>query len=164
MITADDGPALRTTSPSVLRTDDLRRTSVVPAPPAALEALARFRVAHPGVGSVPIFPHPKQRRHPGRPVTRHLAAYWLKQAYELSGMPKPDGSLWHAFRRQWASERKDLPIKDVAAAGGWKDVTTLINCYQQPDEETLRSVVEYERPRIQSQVRLPKQASSLGRA
>jgi hypothetical protein len=29
--------------------------------------------------------------------------------------------------------------------GGWKDITTLINCYQQPDEETLRSVVEYRR-------------------
>jgi hypothetical protein len=121
-------------------TDKLRRTSVVPAP-------------HPGVGSVPIFPHPKQRRHPGGPVTRHLAAYWLKQAYELSGVPKLDRSLWHAFRRQWASERKNLPVKDVAAARGWKDVTTLINCYQQPDEETMRSVVEYERPRIQTQVR-----------
>ena len=26
----------------------------------------------------------------------------------------------HAFRRQWASERKNLPVKDVAAAGGWE--------------------------------------------
>jgi hypothetical protein len=34
----------------------------------------------------------------------------------------------------------------VAAAGGWKDVTTLINCYQQPDEDTLRSVVDFTRP------------------
>jgi hypothetical protein len=56
-----------------------------------------------------------------------------------------DGSLWHAFRRLWATERKGLPVKDVAAAGGWKDITTLINCYQQPDEETLRAVVEFRR-------------------
>lgn len=41
---------------------------------------------------------------------------------------------------------RPLPVKDVAAAGGWKDITTLINCYQQPDEETVRSVVEYIRP------------------
>jgi hypothetical protein len=34
-------------------------------------------------------------------------------------------------------------VKDVAAAGGWKNVTTLINCYQQPDEVTLRTVVEF---------------------
>jgi hypothetical protein len=66
-------------------------------------------------------------------VTRHLAAYWLKRAYELSGAPKPDGNMWHAFRRLWATERKTLPVKDVAAAGGWEDVTTLIECYQQPD-------------------------------
>jgi hypothetical protein len=61
-------------------------------------------------------------------------------------VPKPDGSLWHAFRRLWATERKALPVKNVAAAGGWKDVTTLINCYQQPDEATLRSVVELTPP------------------
>ena len=67
-------------------------------------------------------------------------------------MPKPDGSLWHAFRRLWATERKDLPVKDVAAAGGWQDVTTLLKCYQQPDEETLRSVVEDERPKAQTRV------------
>ena len=45
----------------------------------------------------------------------------------------------------WAAERKNLPVEDVAAAGGWKDITTLINCYQQPDENTLRSVVEFQR-------------------
>jgi hypothetical protein len=26
------------------------------------------------------------------------------------------------------TDRKSLPVKDVAAAGGWKDVTTLIDC------------------------------------
>ena len=93
-----------------------------------------------------LFPHPKAKRHPGKPVTRHLAAYWLKRAFELTVAAKPDGSLWHAFRRLWATERKGLPVKDVAAAGGWKDVTTLIECYQQPDEETLREVVEYVKP------------------
>ena len=43
------------------------------------------------------------------PVDRHLAAYWLKRAYEMSGREKPDGSLWHAFRRMWATERKICP-------------------------------------------------------
>lgn len=127
-------------------TDKLRRTTVVPASRAAMEALTGFRAAHPGLGEVPIFPHPRQRRHRGKPVDRHLAAYWLKRAYELSGLQKPDGSLWHAFRRSWATERKDLPVKDVAAAGGWKDIMTLMGCYQQADEETMRSVVEYKKP------------------
>ena len=40
--------------------DKLRRTSVVPASRAALEALAQFRAIQPGLGQVPVFPHPKQ--------------------------------------------------------------------------------------------------------
>jgi hypothetical protein len=120
---------------------------VVPASRAVLEALARFRSAYPGVGEVLIFSHPKQKKHRGKPVNRHLAAYWLKRAYELSGLPKPEGSLWHAFRRMRATERKNVPVKDVAAAGGWNDIMTLMECYQQPEEETLRSVVEYKKPR-----------------
>ena len=39
--------------------------------------------------------------------------------------------------RRRAPERKDLPLKDVAAAGGWKDVTTLLTCYQHADEATM---------------------------
>jgi len=58
---------------------------------------------------------------------------------------KPQGSLWHMFRRVWATERKDLPLKDVAAVGGWRDTSTLLR-YQQPDARTMRAVVEFERP------------------
>jgi hypothetical protein len=38
-----------------------------------------------------------------------------------------------------------MPVQDVAAAGGWKDITRVIDCYQQPDQETLRAVVEFVR-------------------
>jgi hypothetical protein len=41
-----------------------------------------------------------------------------------------------------ATERKHLPLKDVAAAGGLRDVETLLECYQQPDADTLRAVME----------------------
>jgi hypothetical protein len=40
-----------------------------------------------------LFPHPQRRRHHGGPVTRHLAAYWLKRAFELAKMEKGEGSL-----------------------------------------------------------------------
>jgi len=33
-----------------------------------------------------------------------------------------------------------------AAVGGWKDIMTLLECYQQQEEETLRSDVEYPKP------------------
>ena len=36
-------------------------------------------------------------------------------------------------------------LKDVAAAGGWKDTDTLLRCYQQPDKETLLAVMSEER-------------------
>ena len=51
-----------------------------------------------------------------------------------------------AFEVKQISKRQpDEYLAHVAAAGGWKDITTLIDCYQQPDEETLRSVVEFVR-------------------
>lgn len=43
---------------------------------------------------------------------------------------------------KWATERKHLPLKDVAAAGGWQDVETLLECYQQPDHETRQTVMD----------------------
>ena len=56
-------------------------------------------------------------------------------------MPKHDGSLWHAYRRGWATARKHLPIGDVAQAGGWESTETLQRCYQQPDDATILAVV-----------------------
>jgi len=126
--------------------DKIRQTWVVPARRDLLKELRRFRAERPGIGSVLLFPHPQRRTHRGGPVTRHLAAYWLKEAFERGRIAKPKGGLWHMFRRAWATERKDLPLKDVAAAGGWRDTSTLLR-YQQPDEETLRAVVEFDRPR-----------------
>jgi hypothetical protein len=58
-----------------------------------------------------------------------------------SGAAEADGGLWHAYRRKWATERKHLPLKDVAAAGGWNDVATLLKVYQQPDPATLLVVM-----------------------
>ena len=82
-------------------------------------------------------------------MTRHLAAWWLKEAFRRGQVAKPEGSLWHMFRRVWATERKDLPLKDVAEVGGWRDTSTLLR-YQQPDTETMRSVVEFERPSVRA--------------
>ena len=66
---------------------------------------------------------------------------YLRQAEAAAGVEKLDGGLWHAYRRKWATERTELPLKDVAAAGGWKDVTTLLTSYQQADEATMLKVM-----------------------
>ena len=66
---------------------------------------------------------------------------WLKKAEKLAGIEHVEGFGWHSFRRMWATKRKHLSLKDVAAAGGWKDTQTLQRCYQHADPETLEAVV-----------------------
>lgn len=81
-------------------------------------------------------------------------------------LPKLAGGLWHLYRRKWATERKHLPLKDVAAAGGWRDVETRLECYQQPDVETLRAVMEGDRklhdPRVGPEKRQQKRQLHVG--
>lgn len=89
-------------------------------------------------GSPFLFPHPSD---PIRPATIEHATKWLLEAESLAGLEKQDGSLWHAYRRGWATARKRLPDVDVARAGGWSDLTSLKACYQQADEQTMFEVV-----------------------
>jgi hypothetical protein len=77
---------------------------------------------------------------------RHLAADWLKRAYRYAKIERPRGGLWHPFRRKFATERKFYPLRDVADGGGWKDVGTLLTCYQLSDEDTLRTVMDNPKP------------------
>lgn len=65
----------------------------------------------------------------------------LAQAYDRAGLEPHQGGLWHPFRRKFATERKHMPVIDVALAGGWKETRTLLECYQQPDAATLQQVV-----------------------
>lgn len=56
-------------------------------------------------------------------------------------MSRQKGSLWHAYRRKWATERKHLPDIDVARMGGWSELSSLKSCYQQADFETMLKVI-----------------------
>jgi integrase len=82
---------------------------------------------------------------PDVPMDRHLFDKWLSVAERAAKLPKLDGGLWHPYRRKWATERKHHSLKDVAAAGGWKDTETLLRCYQAADSETLLAVMAEER-------------------
>lgn len=55
------------------------------------------------------------------------------------------GRGYHSLRRQFATELKDAPLKDLAYLGGWKDPKTLLTCYQQADEGTQRRALESRR-------------------
>jgi integrase len=119
--------------------DKTRKTWQSPLPAAAAVALEERRASLGGKAGRYVFPAPGD---PHKPVVRNCAAGWLRRAYRIAGAEKQRGSLWHSFRRKWATDRKHYPVADVAAAGGWKDLATLLTCYQQPDTDTMRAVVE----------------------
>lgn len=119
-------------------TDKSRRESLVPVSPAVKQVLESILRDRPGIEAGPIFPaaqNPRQR------TSTMVASAWLLKAEKIAGVDKHDGSLWHAYRRGWATARKHLPDVDVAAAGGWRDTTTLKAVYQQADESTMYRVV-----------------------
>lgn len=121
--------------------DKKGREWVVPCPAPLVEQLKHFRTRLGAIGGW-LF---AGERKPEQPMDRHLFDKWLRVAEEKAKLPKLQGGLWHPYRRTWATERKHHSLKDVAAAGGWKDTETLLTCYQQPDTETLLAVMSEER-------------------
>lgn len=112
--------------------------STVPMPTAVRDALAESRKHRPAIGDAWVFPADKD---PSRALSRVVLDQCLRRAFGLAGVPLKPGGMWHMFRRKWATERKGLPLADVAAAGGWRDPLTPQRIYQQADPETLRAVV-----------------------
>jgi len=74
-------------------------------------------------------------------MNRRVIERWLRDAEEAAGLRPLPGGIWHPYRRKWATERKHFPLVDVAAAGGWKGTQMLVKCYQQPDPDTILSVM-----------------------
>jgi len=114
---------------------------------AVRDALSAQRKAHPAIGKTAVFPAPKD---PTKPCNRHLFDDWLRRAYKLAKIVPQRRGMWHSIRRKWATERKGYPVKDVAAAGGWKTEEVLMTSYQQADAETIRNVVLHPTHRIVS--------------
>lgn len=122
-------------------TDKMDRRWRCPISQPVREALESALRKRPRVGPGPLFPG---ARNPNKPIRYELASDWLRTAEEKAGIEPHDGSLWHAYRRLWASARKELPDVDVAQAGGWESLEALKLAYQRPDDETMLRVVEHE--------------------
>jgi integrase len=120
---------------------------VRPMSQAVQEALRDTRRRQKSIGSAPVFPAPKD---PTKPCDRHLLDNWLRRAYKLAKVKPEPGGLWHTLRRKWATERKGYPVKDVAAAGGWRDERTILTSYQQADAATVKQVVLHPTQRLVS--------------
>jgi integrase len=118
--------------------DKRGRERVVPIPAALAEELHQFRVRLAVVGDDWLFPCAEK----DEPWPREIFEQ-LRVAERHAGVPRLDGGLWHAYRRKWATERGDLPLKALMVAGGWKDMQTLLTCYQQPTEAALLEVMAH---------------------
>lgn len=112
--------------------------SVRPMPATVMEELRLLRTELGALRGL-LFP---TRRNTEEQVPEEMLSQWLQAAEKEADLPKLPGGVWHPYRRMWASERMGHPIKAVAEAGGWKDVTTLMKCYQHSDEATLLEVME----------------------
>lgn len=106
---------------------------------AARAALESYMQKNPKLGEAWLFP---ANREPAEALDKLMASYYLHRAEELARLSKQKQGGWHAFRRAWATRRKHLPVQDVMAAGGWRDVKALQTAYQAADPETVRRVME----------------------
>jgi hypothetical protein len=137
MISARTKAALRAVVVAVHHSPDKKGYKwEVPMPADFFETVRTFRRE---IGAVAGYVFASDQSREGILDTTQFGK-WLRRAEKKAKLPKLDGSLWHAYRRKWAIERKFLPLKDVAAAGGWKGVKTLLEVYQQPDAESVLAV------------------------
>jgi integrase len=118
--------------------DKIGNDHVVPMNEIAHSTLAELARVRPAIGEAWIF---SSEKNDAQPIDRHLANRWLRRAEKIAGIDHEVGRGWHSFRRAWASARKHLPDVDVAAAGGWKDTTTMKRCYQHADPASVFDVV-----------------------
>lgn len=84
------------------------------------------------IGEAWIWPSP---RDPSKPVTYRKTWKWLLKAEKLAGLKHQKRFGWHSLRRFWATQRKHLPVADVAKVGGWIDVSVMQSIYQSSDAE-----------------------------
>lgn len=112
---------------------------ITPLSTAARAALDAYLRAHPCAGDVPLVP---SRADPTRVCGKASAGYWMRRAERLAKLPKLARGEWHTLRRLWATERRHLPVQDVAAAGGWKSLAVLRSVYQHADAAGMLAVLE----------------------
>ena len=70
---------------------------------------------------------------------------WWKRAEKLAGLEPIRWLGWHSLRRRFATDLKQIPLRDLCDLGGWKDPDTVVKCYQASDEEDLRKAIQARR-------------------
>jgi integrase len=71
---------------------------------------------------------------------RTLSKCW-KVAEGIAALPELKGRGLHSLRRKFATEMKDMPLRDLAHLSGWKCTNTVVMVYQQADDATMRAAL-----------------------
>lgn len=106
-----------------------------------------------------LFP---QVEDPTEPWPRQYAQARLAVAERAAGLAPLDGGQFHPWRRMWATQRKHLPLKDVAFAGCW-DERTLLQFYQKTDDETVLDVMNAGLPDVKAKPSMKGKKGTAGR-
>ena len=101
--------------------------------------LEKARQVHPRIGDGPILPSVNEPSRPAPPY--YMRDLWHK-AESAVGLDRKNGRGWHSVRRKFATELMHEPLKVLCKLGGWRDAETVLNCYQQPEEQTMRAALE----------------------
>ncbi len=115
---------------------------VTPLTQQALKALESARKCGLGIGEAPVFPAPQDA---AESVSRYLMRDWWERAEEAAGLEPKHGRGWHSLRRKFASDLMHAPLKILCELGGWKTHRTVLECYQHPDSNVLRTALEERR-------------------
>ena len=113
-----------------------------PATDEVLAALEEARSSSHARGNAPVLP---STQDPSLCVRRWMLGERWRKAERLAGLEPKRGRGWHSLRRKFASDLMDLPLKVLCDLGGWKEASTVLRCYQQPDEVQLRAAIESRR-------------------
>lgn len=102
------------------------------------DALLPYLAAHP-VRDGCLFP--RRRRGVGQPVARGMPQKLWKALEQAAGLSQRRLRGWHAFRRRFANDLRDVNLKDLAAIGGWQSPSTLLSVYLQSTDTTMRAAL-----------------------
>jgi integrase len=119
-------------------TDKIRHEHETPISPTLAPASEAAWAARPEEADGWVLPSP---RNPAAPASRHLMRQWWERAERRAGLRHKDGRGWHCLRRKFATDLKGIPLVDLSNLGGWRDTQTILKCYQQADESTMRAAL-----------------------
>lgn len=117
--------------------DKVGRQTFAPVSSEVAETVGAYMRASGRIGDAFLFPGSDGEA----PIDKQMAAYYLRRAEKLAGLPHVRRGGWHAFRRAWAHRHKHKSPHDVAAVGGWFDLSALQDAYQSKDPASMLSVV-----------------------